>query len=125
MTTLGPYEIKFGDVWFREAPETSMSTGLRHVCDGSGELAVAFQQGVMLQMGSAKAVRAWFDKKAAMYMLDDESEPVEIVTFPVCEETVAKMNRMHANSSRVIKLFETLTAIGGTRPDLLNRPPSL
>ena len=124
MASEAPYEMKFGDVWFRESPETPMNTGLRHVCDGSGELAIAYQADVMLRMGSVKSVRAWFDKRAAMCMADDESAPVEIVAFPVCQETVEEMNRMHANPNRVTKLLETLAAIGEVRPDLLNRPPS-
>lgn len=122
--TDGPYVIEHGDVWFREGSRTILSTGLRHVCDGSGELAIAFAGDVMLHMGSAQSVDAWFNKKGAQYMLIEVSDPVEIVRFPVCDETVAEMNRMSANPNRVSILFDTLTKIGEARPDLLDRPPS-
>jgi hypothetical protein len=122
--TDGPYVIEHGDVWFREGSRTILSTGLRHVCDGSGELAIAYAGDVMLHMGSAQSVDAWFNKKGAQYMLIEVSDPVEIVRFPVCDETVAEMNRMSANPNRVSILFDTLTKIGEARPDLLDRPPS-
>lgn len=124
MKTDGPYVIEHGDVWFREGPGTALSTGLRHVCDGSGELAIAYAGDVMLHMGSAQSVDAWFKKKGAQYMLIEDSDPVEIVRFPVCDETVAEMNRMRGNPNRVSILLDTLTKIGEARPDLLNRPPS-
>lgn len=123
MRTDGPYVIEHGDVWFREGSRTILNTGLRHVCDSNGELAIAYAGDTMLHMGSAKSVDAWFQKKGIQYMMIDDSDPVEIVRFPVCKETVYEMNRMSGNPNRVSILLDTLTKIGEARPDLHDRPP--
>lgn len=106
------YVIEHGDVWYKESEGTTITSGLRHVCDGSSELAVAFQDDRMLKLGSVDSVRKWFDKNAAKYIFDDESSEVQIVSFPICQETVDEMNNLIRNSNRIPILFDILTKIG-------------
>ncbi|NTF17356.1 hypothetical protein G6L37_02870 [Agrobacterium rubi] len=126
----GPYVIEHGDVWYRERKPSPMSNGLRHVCDGTQEIAIAHDGEVLLKVGSAASVDDWYSKNAAklvamseaMGRMGEDGFEVVIVRLPVSPETVAEMNACIAYSGRVAKLADNLASIGAADPSLYSRP---
>jgi hypothetical protein len=128
----GPYVIEHGDVWYRESASSPLGSGLRHVCDATGELAVAHDGSMLLKVGSAEAVEAWETanrrKLAAMRqtMIEmgipaDEAGDVVIVRLPVSQEIVDEINACVGISGRVARLEENLAKIGHLDPSLATR----
>ncbi|MCV9964953.1 hypothetical protein OIU34_23955 [Pararhizobium sp. BT-229] len=114
----GPYVIEHGDVW--SVPENSINSPLlmpnrTHVCDGTEDLAIALLDDTMLKHGSAAAVEAWVEKKAA-------GIDVTIIRFPVSPETVAELNLCARNTTRAASIVDNLMAIGHANPGLANLP---
>lgn len=129
------YVIRHGDVWkmrSRPALPGSLSDGLEHVCDGTGEMAVAYQGDVLLKVGSAASVEDWFEGNRAKFdqmreMLldmgeDDDDLEVVVIRVPVSQEIVDEINRCIAISGRVARFRENLERIGVADPSLLDRP---
>jgi hypothetical protein len=129
---VGPFVIAHGDVWKRTSGRTFAGGGLTHVCDGTGEMAVAYQGDVLLKVGSADAVDAWhvanrgkFDLMREMLSSNDEGHDdleVVVVKVPVSQPIIDEINLCVAISGRVAKLRENLVKIGADDPSLLERP---
>jgi hypothetical protein len=81
---MAKYILEHGDVWFERAGKTVFGNNKTHVCDGTGELAVALIDDVMMKCGSADSVDEWIRTKGAC--LAD----LTVYRFPVSEETVAE-----------------------------------
>lgn len=123
-----PYIIQHGDVWKRSSTGFG---GLQHVCDGSGELAIAYQGDVLLKVGEASKVDEWLDLNRNRFqsmrdMLeamgeDGDDLDVVVVKVPVSQDIVDEINRCVAISGRVARLRENLTKIGVEDPSLLER----
>lgn len=123
-----PYIIQYGDVWKRSSTGFE---GLQHVCDGSGELAIAYQGDVLLKVGEASKVDEWLDLNRNRFqsmrdMLeamgeDGDDLDVVVVKVPVSQDIVDEINRCVAISGRVARLRENLTKIGVEDPSLLER----
>jgi hypothetical protein len=126
----GPYVINHGDVWFKEPRASRLGTELRHVCDGSEEIAIAHDGEMLLKAGSATAVENWLDKnreklaKMSETLMDMGCDPMEIilVRLPVSPETVSELNACVAISGRVSRLEDNLARIGIENPALFSRP---
>jgi len=126
----GPYVIEHGDLWYRETKPSRLSNGLRHVCSGSDEIAIAHDGEVLLKAGSAASVGAWHEANRdklrmmaeAMADMGDDGFEVIIVRLPVSPETVEEMNACIAISGRVARLEENLARIGASDPSLFSRP---
>ena len=106
--TEGPYFIEFGDVWRIRAGggrPSVMANDRRHVCDGTGQLAVAMLEDMILKTGSAEDVDEWVRRKAG-------GADVTVIRFPVTPETVEELNACVANSTRGPALVENLGRIG-------------
>lgn len=117
----GPYVIAHGDVWIGDPREG------RHVCDGTGELAVAFdsEDGTLHKHGEASRVAEWaagIRKKFAQAGAQDLAAAIEVISFPACAETVLELNACAAVTGRVTGIASRLEAIGRLRPDLVARP---
>jgi hypothetical protein len=110
------YVLKFGDVWLVDG------TVETHVCDGSQEIAVAYdpETGTVLKMGAADAIRAWREKHIAT--LDAKcvrhifADPI-VVAMPVNEDTVDLLNRIRDNSLLVQAMIERGELPGLTAED--------
>lgn len=123
-----PYVIQHGDVWKRSSTGFG---GLQHVCDGSGELAVAYQGEVLLKIGEASRVDEWLDLNRDRFrsmrdMLeamreDGDALEVVVVKVPVSQDIVAEINRCVAISGRVARLRDNLEKIGLGDPSLFER----
>lgn len=111
-----PYEIVHGDVW-NVGLDGSARPG-RHVCDGSGRLALAFDReaDVPLKHGEASAVRAWAARQAAAI------DPPDVVDFPPTPETVALLNGCVHGLGGPTHLLAGLVALGEARPELAAIP---
>lgn len=126
----GPYVLEHGDLWFREMKASRLGSGLRHVCSGSDEIAIAHDGEMLLKAGSAASVEAWHasnsDKLAKMTQsmadMGHEGFEVVIVRLPISPETVEEMNACIAISGRVARLEENLSRIGAADPSLFSRP---
>lgn len=131
----GPYVIRHGDVWKtpnRPARAASLSERLEHVCDGTGEMAVAYQGDVLLKVGSAASVEDWFERNRAKFdqmrevLLDmgedDDDLEVVVIRVPVSQDIVDEINRCIAISGRVAHFREHLERIGEADPSLIDRP---
>ena len=115
------YLIKHGDVW--RSKGTSMLTGeaeLIHVCDGTGEMAIAYDDDVLLKVGEAGAVRGWCD--AARAKGGPLLEGIEMIAFPISEATVGLINDCVERTGLVAKLPQLLEEIGRADPSLAARP---
>jgi hypothetical protein len=113
------YVIEHGDVWFKSATKTVLSSGLTHVCRGSEQLAIAFIDDQLLKMGSEVSVRLWVEKNRLNVIGDGE---IVVVSMPVAEATVDEMNACKANPNRVKALVENLTRLGIADPSLFDIP---
>jgi hypothetical protein len=115
------YVIAHGDVW-RNRGENRLTGGpdLAHVCDGTGEMAIAYDGEVLMKVGEAKAVREWCDRARAKApgLLDD----LAMASFPVSEATVSLINDCVERSGLVAKLPKLLDEIGIADPSLAQRP---
>jgi hypothetical protein len=126
----GPYVIEHGDVWYREMKRPLVGTGLRHVCSGSEEIAIAHDGEMLLKAGSAASVEAWHEANKeklrqmseTMAAMGHDGVEVVIVRLPVSPATVHEMNACIAISGRVAKLEENLGKIGADDPSLFSRP---
>ena len=106
----GPYVIRHGDVWLTEG------MGGNHVADGSGQMAVAFDDdGVLMKHGEASRVSAYAEKaeKALSHAMGDDAPRITVLSFPVTPETIAELNACTAASGRVMTLERRLAAMGG------------
>lgn len=117
----GPYVIRYGDLWH------VTKTGERHVCDGSQEVAVAYdaENGTLIKHGSLTRVQEYAAQARRVFCEgghEDLALAIEVVSFPVSEETVAELNACVATTGRVLKLPEALARIASERPDLVARP---
>lgn len=128
--TAGPYVIEHGDVWYREAKPGRLSTGLRHVCRASEEMAIAHDGEMLLKVGSADAVAQWELLNRAKFTAVNEAmqamghgpTEVVVVNLPVCPDVIEEINNCVAISGRVQRLDESLARIGEANPDLFTRP---
>lgn len=99
------YVLKFGDVWIVDG------TDERHVCDGSQELAIAYdpETGTSLKTGAADAIRKWRDahlaKLDARGVRIDFADPV-IATMPVTPAAIDLLNRVRDNCLLVHGMIE-------------------
>jgi hypothetical protein len=129
-STNGPYVIRHGDVWRQSGNPGLVGNGLHHVCDGTGELAVAYQGDVLLKVGGASSVDAWLDANREKFeqmremlagMGEDDDELV-VLKLPVSQAIVDELNLCVAISGRVARLRENLERIGVEDPSLFERP---
>lgn len=119
----GPYVIRYGDVWHvmdKDDPGV-------HVCDGSQEIAVAYdsEDGTLFKHGQLARVQAWAAKTRRIFSeggAADLAAAITVLSFPVAEETVRELNACVATTGRVLRLPEALERIAAARPDLLARP---
>ncbi|HPG02447.1 MAG TPA: hypothetical protein P5256_01600 [Beijerinckiaceae bacterium] len=99
------YVLKFGDVWLVDG------TVETHVCDGSQEIAVAYdpETATILKTGAANAIRAW--RKKHLAKLDAKgvrhifADPI-VAAMPVNEDTVALLNCIRDNCLLVQAMIE-------------------
>jgi hypothetical protein len=75
---------------------------MRHVCDGTAELAISLIDDTMMKHGSARSVEAWAATKGAGY-------DVTIIRLPVSEEAVEELNRCVRNTNRAAALVAEMT----------------
>jgi hypothetical protein len=128
----GPYVIRHGDVWKQNAGPGLVDNGLLHVCDGTGEMAIAYQGDALLKIGGASSVDAWLDANREKLdqmreMLagmgeDDEDLDLVVLRLPVSQAIVDELNLCIAISGRVARLRENLERIGVDDPSLFDRP---
>lgn len=119
----GPYVIRHGDLKYvtRENPQG------RHVCDGSQEVAVAYDSvdGTLLRHGALPGVQQYADKARRMFTeagFEEIAAAIVVLAFPVSDETVAELNACVATTGRVLGLPEAMERIAVQRPDLVARP---
>jgi len=119
----GPYVIRYGDVWHvRDGSDPGS-----HVCDGSQNLAVAYDSvdGILFKHGHLGRVQEWAAKTRRTFSeagAGDLAAAITVISFPVAEETVNELNACVATTGRVLRLPEALERIAAARPDLLARP---
>ena len=118
----GPYVIRHGDLW-----HVARGAEGRHVCDGSQEVAVAFdsEDGTLLKHGSHSRVQEWADKTRKTFVeggFPDLAATITVISFPVSPETVDELNACAATTGRVLKLADNLGKLAESCPGLLTRP---
>lgn len=126
----GPYFIEHGDLWLRPsgpAVKGPLAPGPTHVCDGTGEIGIAFdsEDGTLHRRGEASKVHEWADKtrrKFAENGFDDMARAITVISFPVTPETVAELNACAEITGRVLKLADNLSKLLETHPELLTMP---
>lgn len=106
--------------------------GSQHVCDGTGELAVAYQGDVLLKVGEASKVDEWLDLNRNRFQSmrdileamgeDGDDLDVVVVKVPVSQDIVDEINRCVAISGRVTRLRDNLEKIGLGDTTLFERP---
>ncbi|MCC0004328.1 MAG: hypothetical protein H6872_05950 [Methylobacteriaceae bacterium] len=117
------YQMKFGDVWLING------TDERHVCDGSQEVAIAYdpETGTTLKTGAADAIRTWRDKHLAKLdargVREMFADPV-IVAMPVGPEAIDLLNRVRDNCLLVQAMIERGELPGATICDNRSALPS-
>lgn len=130
MTCDGPYIIEHGDVWYRQSKPGVLTSGLRHVCRASEELAIAHDGEMLVKAGSAEMVEQWEasnrEKLTAMnemlVSMGEQGSEIVVVRLPVCPDIVEEINLCIAISGRVRQLDDNLARIGRDNPDLFTRP---
>lgn len=117
------YFLRSGDVWFGRPDAPG-----RHVCGGGELLAVCYsREGDELlrhKLGACTAVTAWADNARARLsaraaggegedaaLATEMAAAIEVVAFPVTEETVALLNHI-ASGRSMDDLLARLTSIG-------------
>lgn len=126
----GPFVIEHGDLWKRRSGRPLVGSGLDHVCDGTGEFAVAYQGDILLKIGSASSVDSWLDAnrekfesmRAMLEEMGEQDSDVVVLKLPVSQAIVDEVNRCVAISGRVARLEEHLEQIGVDYPSLFDRP---
>lgn len=118
-----PFYIEHGDVW-RSTVTRGRKANPRHVCDGTGELAIVHDGKILLHAGSAQSAEAWLEANKPKFelmnvQLEDLGEgPVEliVVRMPVHPETVNEMNACLAVSGRVSRIHDRLETFALSAP---------
>lgn len=126
----GPYVIVHGDLWYEESglrQDGPLGPQRRHVCDGTGEIGVAYDagSGTLHKHGESARVQRWASatrRKFSGAGYEDMARDIVVISFPVTPETVAELNACVATTGRVATLQARLTRLLETRPELLTLP---